>query len=84
MSRASDGSGTRTWIFFGHPEGGISQAVDDGHTPIGRSAIGGHLEIIQFLANYTENPNAPGEGGITPHSIGQRRWGHVKVVKFFG
>ena len=70
MSRTSDGSGTRNWIFFGYPEGGISQA-DDGHTPIGRSAIGERLEIIQFLAHYTENPNAPGEGGITPLSIGQ-------------
>ena len=42
---------------------GIHQLVE--------TAIGEHLEIIQFLANYTENPNAPGEGGITPLSIGQ-------------
>ena len=55
---------------------GIHQSVE--------TAIGEHLEIIQFLADYTENPNAPGEGGITPPLYWAARWGHVKVVKFFG
>ena len=51
-----------------------------GWTPIQLAAIGGHEEIITFLAPFTENPNAPISDGWTPIQMASRD-GHLGVVK---
>ena len=55
--------------------------VDSGYTLIHDAASNGHLEIIKFLVNFTNTPNAPSNFGDTPSSL-VRANGHTKVVDF--
>ena len=40
-----------------------------------------HLEIVNFLADFTDTPNAKANYGVTPIYCAAY-WGHLEIVKF--
>ena len=60
------------------------RSVDCGNTPIywSRSAYKGHTEIVEILAPFTDNLNAPDENGCTLiYRAAVAQNGHTEIVK---
>ena len=56
-------------------------ATIEGHTPIHCAARSGYLDIVKFLAPFTNNPNIPNKEGHTPiHNAAI--YGHLETVEF--
>ena len=56
-------------------------ATIEGRTPILCAAKSGHLDIVKFLATFTNNPNFPSNEGVTPiHTAAFS--GHLETVEF--
>ena len=56
-------------------------ATIEGHTPIHCAARSGYLDIVKFLAPFTNNPNFPNKEGHTPiHNAAI--YGHLETVEF--
>ena len=58
------------------------RSVDYGNNPIywSRSAYKGHTEIVEILAPFTDNLNAPDENGCTLIYRAAQN-GHTEIVK---
>ena len=56
-------------------------ATIEGRTPIHCAAKSGYLDIVKFLATFTNNPNFPSNEGVTPiHTAAGS--GHLETVEF--
>ena len=56
-------------------------ATIEGHTPIHCAARSGYLDIVKFLAPFTNNPNFPNNEGGTP-IFRAAICGHLETVEF--
>ena len=56
-------------------------ATIEGRTPIHCAAKSGYLDIVKFLATFTNNPNFPNNEGVTPIHIAAFS-GHLETVEF--
>ena len=52
-----------------------------GQRPIHFAAEKGHLDIVKFLASYTQDPNAPDNSGRTPLMIA-KSLGFTEIEEF--
>ena len=54
-------------------------AVQSGNTPLGRAAVYGHVDTVQYLVGAGATVDGRNNGGETP-LIRACRWGHKPVV----
>ena len=52
-----------------------------GSTPIHSAAYNGHFDILEFLCDFNEIPNAPNNRGDTPLHMAAYN-GHLQIVKW--